>query len=275
MPQMEIRKKNKINKSSCYLANFAQNITAQNGEDGVIGKIFEIMPPLNKFCVEFGAWNGFHLSNTCSLIQIKKWDALLIEGDESKFGELKANYINSSQVKTLNRYIDFDENSLDNILSEHSAPRKLDLISIDVDGNDWHIWNSLENFYPRLVIIEFNPTIPNDVYFVQDQNPLVNHGCSLLALIELGKQKGYELVSALDHNALFVPKEEFPAFKISDNDIDSMYDFSSCQMKLFQGYDGTIFNAGCSQLIWKNVAITFDDIQVLPQSKRHYTEPNR
>ena len=72
MPQMEIRKKNKINKSSCYLANFAQNITSQNGEDGVIGKIFEIMPPLNKFCVEFGAWNGFHLSNTCSLIQIKK-----------------------------------------------------------------------------------------------------------------------------------------------------------------------------------------------------------
>ena len=98
------------------------------------------MPPLNQFCVEFGAWNGFHLSNTCSLIQIKKkWDALLIEGDESKFGELKANYINSSQVKTLNRYIDFDENSLDNILSEHNAPRKLDLISIEVDGNDWHI----------------------------------------------------------------------------------------------------------------------------------------
>ena len=48
MPQMEIRKKNKINKSSCYLANSAQNITSQNGEDGVIGKIFEIMPPLNR-----------------------------------------------------------------------------------------------------------------------------------------------------------------------------------------------------------------------------------
>ena len=145
MPKMEIRKKNKINKSSSYLANFAENITSQNGEDGVIRKIFEIMPPTNKFCVEFGAWNGIHLSNTCSLIHMEEWGALLIEGNEKKFGELKANYINSSQVKTLNCYINFEDNSLDNILSEHNAPPKLDLISIDVDGNDWHIWNSLEN----------------------------------------------------------------------------------------------------------------------------------
>ena len=53
MPQIEIRKKNKINKSSSYLTNFAENLTSENGEDGVIRKIFEIMPPLNKFCVEF------------------------------------------------------------------------------------------------------------------------------------------------------------------------------------------------------------------------------
>jgi len=272
MPEIEMREKNRKKLRSCYLDKHAANIKSQFGEDGIIVKILDTISPKNNFCVEFGAWDGIHLSNTWALINSASWSGVLIEGSPDKFSDLENTYGANERVEILNRFVGLDKNSLDIILATTNAPADFDLLSIDIDGNDWHVWESLQNYRPRVVVIEFNPTIPNDLYFTQDYDPSVNQGASLLAMIELGKKKGYELVSVTLVNALFVVCEEFEKFNIKDNDIDAMFDGSVYQSRLFQGYDGTLFVGGCSKLLWKDIPFSAEDIQILPPSERKYIE---
>ena len=90
----------------------------------------------------------------------------------------------------------------------------------------------------------------------------------MLATIELGKQKGYELIATTPLNAFFVVKELFDQFQIADNDIDAMHSPGKFEFKLFQLYDGTLVLTGCQRLLWANIPIKREDLQVLPPEKR-------
>lgn len=149
------------------LLKFSKNVASQCGEDGIIEKIFEIISPANNYCVEFGAWDGKILSNCWNLVANKGWSGLFIEGNEIKFKDLLETYGENKKVSCVNKFVSFEgENRLDNILSSVNAPEDIDILSIDVDGIDYFIWESLNEFKPRVIVIEFNPTIPNDVVFV-------------------------------------------------------------------------------------------------------------
>jgi len=270
MPQIIHRPVNRTRPDCAWLLDHRSNVTSQIGQDGILAKIFEVIGAGQKFCVEFGAWDGKHLSNTWNLIANADWGGILIEGDPTKFGALTATHP-YPRVKAVNHFVDWEgHNALEAILSRNGAPRDIDLMSIDVDGNDWHIWKSLANYRPRAVLIEFNPSIPNDVFFVQDANRRHNHGSSLLAMIELGKEKGYSLVCANCWDAFFVLDELYGAFNIPDNGIDAMHFYPETLTSLFQGYDGTLFTAGNRRLIWSNVGFEFDSLQVLPPHRRQY-----
>lgn len=269
--QVHVRRKSFVKPESVFLQEFRRNVASQRGEDGIIEKIFEIAGLNNRYCVEFGAWDGKLHSNTWNLLKNAGWSGLLIEANQEKFAELEAEYVHHNDVSLLNTLVETKgERTLDAILSEAGAPRDLDFLCIDVDGVDWHIWNSLTDFAPRLIAIEFNPTVPNDVVFVQDDDASINQGASLLALIELGKSKGYELVATTEWNGFFVRKEIFPAFGIEDNDINAMHDTANFESRIFQCYDGTLVLAGRKHLLWCDVAISQEDIQVLPAALRKY-----
>ena len=69
------------------------------------------------------------------------------------------------------------ENSLPEILSKHNIRKDFDFLSIDVDGTDYYIWESLEKKYnPKVVCIEFNPTIPNNIEFIQTASHKIQQG---------------------------------------------------------------------------------------------------
>ena len=257
------------------LLAYSRNVTSQCGEDGIIEHICDVLDPANRYCVEFGAWDGVYLSNTCNLIKNKKWRGVMLEADAEKHAEVVENYA-ADHVIALNRRVDVSgENSLDNILSAISAPTEIGVLSIDIDGNDYHIWESLKKFSAQLVVIEFNPTVPNDVIFVQDTSPQVNQGCSLLALIHLAKEKGYELVCATAFNAFFVKADKYAMFGIDDNSINTMY-IPIHNERIFQGFDGTIHVVGMDTLIWKGGRrVTSDDFQILPKPLRFYDEAQR
>jgi hypothetical protein len=239
---------------SIALQAFRRNVTSQNGEDGVIAKIFELIGTTNMVSIEFGAAEGRALSNTWSLINENGWRGILIEGHPGRFRELRANYASCPRAKLINRYIDFAESSLDVILGESGCPAEPDFLSIDVDGDDWHIWHSLDTFNPRLVLIEFNPTIPNDVIFVPDVGR--HQGCSLRALVDLGRKKGYELAATTDGNAFFVRADLFPVLGIADNSIDAIHWTHPHQTQIFQLYDGSVMLAGNERLNWQPGRIT-------------------
>ena len=269
--QLRIKSKSRLKPESIYLREFRRNVTTQRGEDGITEKIFEIAGNSNRYCVEFGAWDGKHHSNTWNLLKNNGWSGLLIEGNPERFSALEAEYADHAGATLRNTFVDVEgARSLDAILAEAGAPQDFDFLSIDIDGVDWYIWESLAEFAPRVVVVEFNPTVPNDVFFVQDNDPSINQGASLLAFVELGKSKGYELVATTEWNAFFVKKELFPAFGIEDNDIDAMHEIGHFESRLFQCYDGTLVVAGCKHLLWCDVAIDQEDIQVLPKSLRMF-----
>ncbi len=262
-----------MEKEPSWLIDFRKNIYSQTGEDGVIEKILQILPENDRWCVEFGAWDGILFSNTRNLIENAGYSAILIEGSKTKYAELQKNYHSQTNVITINTFVGFTkDDGLDTILAKTPIPFNFDFLSIDVDGNDFHIWKAMSKYHPKLICIEFNPTIPTDVRFVQRADTSLNQGSGLLPLVELGKEKGYELVAVLPFNAFFVDSKYYPLFEIHDNKPETLRKDLSRITYLFSGYDGTIFLDGCKQLPWHDMPIRESRIQQLPKVLRKYTE---
>ncbi len=250
-----------------WLLDYQKSVFSQFGEDGVISQVLSLIPERNNWCVEFGAWDGRHLSNTYNLILNQGFSAVLIEGDERKFQDLKENFKGQKKVHPLNQYVGFGEkDNLDQILKSTPIPQDFDFLSVDIDGNDYYVWQALSYYRPKVVTIEFNPTVPTQASFVPDSN----RGAGLLSLVELAKEKGYELVSVLAVNAIFVREEYFPLFEIGNNDPSVLRQDLSFLTNLCVAYDGTIFLAGNRSLPWHSLAIVESKLQYLPKFLRKY-----
>jgi len=197
----------------------------------------------------------------------------MIEANAAKYQELIVTYAEQPNVSCINKLVQIEgADSLDNILDSVHAPQDIGVLSIDIDGNDYYIWESLSKYTPELVVIEFNPTVPNDVIFVQEMSPKINQGCSLLSLILLGKVKGYELACCTAWNAFFVKKEKLQSLGIEDNLIFRMYQPIQ-DGRIFHGYDSYVHVVGMDRLIWKGgITLSSTDFQVLPASLRSWSD---
>ncbi len=224
----------------------------------------------DKWCVEFGAWDGQHLSNTCNLIDNHGYSAVLIEVNRKRFADLVTRHGKNSNVVVLNQFVGFSaSNGLDCILASLPIPKEFALLSIDIDGNDYHVWNAVSAYAPKVVCIEYNPTIPTELAFVQPADPEVNQGASLLALTRLAGQKGYELVAVTALNAIFVRSEYFHLFGIANNEPRMLREDVSGITHVFCGYDGTIFVAGANCVPWHG--FTFSGrVRQIPKFFRRY-----
>ncbi len=139
--------------SSIWLATRKQTVTSQWGEDGIIESIFERIGTNNKWCCEFGAWDGKHLSNTWNLIHNRGWQGVLIEGEKSRASKLS----NIPGVVPMCAFVEVSgRDSLDILLSRTPIPYDFDLLSIDIDNDDYYVWEGLTKYRPRVVIIEIN-----------------------------------------------------------------------------------------------------------------------
>ncbi len=253
------------------LRDYRATVTSQDGEDGILAELFRRIGTHNKWCVEFGALNGTHDSNTWTLLMNDGWSGVFIEADRTYFEKLVEVYKDVPRAHCFNEFVSYEgEHSLDSIFARSTIPADFDLLSIDIDGSDYHVWESLRNYRPRVVVIEINPTIPSDVEFVQPRDMTVFQGSSLLSLIQLGKEKGYELVETNETNAFFVLRELLPLTGVKDISIEALRDDHRFETKLFQLYDGTLVLSGYDRLFWHNIPIDQEKIQVLPKHKRIY-----
>ena len=251
------------------LKNFKDNIYSQHGEDGIIKEILYRLKEFtdNQFC-EFGAWDGIHLSNVYALIKNKNHKALLIEPDKKKFIDLCKNNPNPEIIK-LNTYVGLnDKNKLDTLLASNNFNINFDFLSIDVDSIDYYIFKSLAIYKPKLICIEYNPTIPNDVDFVQKDH-YSSHGASALALIKLAKTKNYFPVCSTTSNLFFI-HEDYKKYVVGDNnfEIDDLIDDTKIKNYIFYGFDGSIFTSREVRLPWHNFLVK--DLNVLNSFLRKY-----
>jgi hypothetical protein len=216
---------------------------SQHGEEGVIAAVLREIGVKSRTCVEFGAYDLREYSNVYSL-WTAGWRALLIEANRGRYARIAKDYAAHPQagqqrVSLANRFVTEDGlDSLDQILTEYGFPLDLDLVSIDVDGTDFHVWRGLRKFRPRLVVVEYNPTIPPHINVVGAARGN-NVGCSVLALVELGRQKGYSLVACIGWNAFFVQHEHASLFADAD-DLENLFDAAYLRYAM-QSYSGEVF----------------------------------
>jgi hypothetical protein len=254
------------------LNQYAKNIYSQFGEDGIIEKILEKIPNDN-YCVEFGAWDGVHLSNTANLILNKNYSAVLIEADTKKYEELTHNMV-GRPVTMVNKYVTFDgEDTLDNILKSTTIPVDFDFLSIDIDGSDYFILESLIHFKPKVICIEFNPTIPNEVDYIQPKDFSISRGSSAKSITALAKTKNYELVSVTTCNLFFIHINYLPNFGLQAGiPLQQIRDDSEFKVYVFTGYDGTILLSKELVMPFHGLKAKDEEYQFLPTYLRRHKE---
>jgi hypothetical protein len=183
-----------------------RQVFSQRGEDGVIEHIFECIGTTNSYFVEFGAKAADMGSNTANLRINHGWNGLVMDADPRNASEL---------VKT--EFVTAE--NLDTLMDRHGVPEVFDLLSIDIDGNDYWVWKGLRRHQPRVVVIEYNiffdihdsRTIPYRPDHIWDRESIY-HGASLAALYKLGREKDYSLLycESWNPNAFFVLNSELP-----------------------------------------------------------------
>lgn len=188
---------------------------SQNGEDNLLKHVFDILNVEHKYCIEFGAGDGEWLSNTYYFRKILNWDCLLLEGNN-----MEVTKGNSNGEKTLyNEYITID--NINELFEKYKVPKNIDLLSIDLDSIDYFIFEKLDinKYSPNVIIMETNVGLPNNIPLIMDPNNNSNSsiwyfGCNLLAAYDLAKRKGYEFLTTVRWNAIFIKKEYFSKFNI-------------------------------------------------------------
>jgi len=224
---------------STPLSAYARNVTSQFGEDGIVAEIFARIGPRSRICVEFGAWDGKHLSNTWDLWYNQGWRAILIEGDATRYQTLSDGLSTFPAVSAIHAYVTTEgANNLDRILSRAGAPAEIDLLSIDIDGDEFYIWEGLVEFQPRVVIIEYNPTIPPELDFVQVRGAYF--GASAKALTRLAHLKGYGLVCCTETNCIFAKQDEFQGLNVSEPALAEVFPRGNLTY-VVNAYDGATY----------------------------------
>lgn len=258
------------------LAEFASDTYSQTGEDGIIAEILNRIEPAHgrtKWGVEFGAWDGVHLSNTCRLIREEGYAAVLIEANPKKVEELEQNHPDDRVIKKCQFVMLEGDSTLDAILATTAIPQDFDLLSIDIDSCDWHIWQSVTAFRPRVVCIEFNPTTPNSLNWKQAPDFTIKHGCSPLALCELAAQKGYVLVAATTTNLIFVPEDLADAVLGGARPtLADLRDDAQWATYVFSGFDGEVLTNQPVFLPWHSLEVKPGKFQLLPKFLRRYRD---
>jgi len=255
--------------------------TSQSGEDGIIKRLFELIPLQNgkRWCVDVGAWDGKHLSNTFSLLcgSESEWNGVLLEADARKFQQLKELHdpLNNTCLNVTVSCLKNSTQSLSYVLKHltpKTFPKNFDFLCIDIDGADYWCFHDVLNstLRAKVVCVEFNPTMPHDLIYIQPRDDNIRNGSSLPALVELASQFNYQLVECTCYNAFFVDGDLYEEYVKSEipfePSIETLHEVTM-GTTLYQLYDGTLKISGCKKLLWHRIPIKEDDIQVLKKEK--------
>lgn len=190
-------------------------VYSQNGEDGIIAWLFSRVGAPRRTFVEFGIGDGSEC-NSANLSRTLGWIGLLMEADADQAERARVFYDRLPGVRVLRERVTPD--NIDGLLWEH-APPDVDLLSLDIDGNDLWVWRAITAIEPRVVVIEYNATfgpersvtVPYKDGFDRYREHVSGfyHGASLAALAKVGADKGYALVGCDSRgaNAFFVRRE--------------------------------------------------------------------
>ena len=196
-------------------------VFSQWGEDGIIQYLINKLPIKNKVFIEFGV-EDYTEANTRFLLENDNWSGLVMDGSTININKIKNDQIywkydlSVKDIFITKNNIDF---IIDNYIKENNFNKEIGLLSVDIDGNDYFIWDAIKSIDPIIVICEYNSvfgkkyscTVPYDEAFVRTKKHYSNlyFGASIQAVCKLAKLKGYEFIGTNKNsvNAFFVKKE--------------------------------------------------------------------
>lgn len=249
------------------------NVHSQFGEDRILAELLALLPDRNGWCVEFGAWDGQHFSNTLHLIEAAGYEGVMIEVETDRFAALQLLAQRLPGLHPVQRMVGWEgPDRLDAVLGELPVPRDFDVLSIDIDGNDFHVWYAFCDYRPKIVIIEFNPTIPSEVEYIQPADPAVQQGTSIASLVALGREKGYELAAVTTCNAILVDELHFNLLGVEDNSLRTLRAETPAVTWMFTGYDGSVHLAGAQWLPWHDAPMRVGKASQVPRALQAYPD---
>nr|WP_155253691.1 hypothetical protein [Bradyrhizobium japonicum] len=191
-------------------------VFSQFGEDGIIQYLVRKaqIAPQNHTFVEFGV-ESYDEANTRFLVLNDNWRGLIIDGSSSNIRRVRNSSIYwRHNLTAVDAFIDAD--NINDIIRSAGVSGEIGLLSIDIDGNDYWIWEKIDVISPVLVVAEYNSvfgarhavTVPYQKNFVRARahSSQLYWGASLKALVELGRRKGYAFVGSNNagNNAFFI-----------------------------------------------------------------------
>jgi hypothetical protein len=196
-------------------------VYSQWGEDGIIQLLLKLVPIERQVFVEFGVEN-YRESNTRFLLMHDNWSGLVMDGSPRNIEFIKRDSIFwRYNLKADCAFI--SRENINDLLKRNGLEGDIGLLSVDIDGNDYWVWEAIDIVTPRIVVAEYNArfgpdravTVPYRADFTRHDghHSMIYYGASLAALVRLGDRKGYDFVgsNSSGNNAFFVRKDVRPA----------------------------------------------------------------
>lgn len=263
------------------LCNYRKRVYSQTVEDGILNGIFTNIGTTNKYFVEFGAWDGVHLSNTANLRLNENWKGLLLEGNIDKSKEYP--YVTHAFITGEN---------VNELFGKNNVPKEYDLLSIDIDGNDFWVWKAIDEtkFNARVVIIEYNCNFEDQLKScavkyspeTDTTNPSIfYYSATIAALKKLGESKGYSLIHRVNlHNLVFVRTDllhdddkNIPLEMFLNRDKKACYSRTTTPFPNTFGYDDTLFMDMYHHFILSPHWNEYADTNIVVWWPQDYTRP--
>lgn len=196
------------------LAMYEAQVFSQSGEDGILAEIFRRIGTTDRRFVEIGVGDG--LENNTTYLLSSGWRGVWLEGNPALVHGVREHFHEpiSAGALTIQQTIVTAE-GVGQSLEAALVPAEFDLLSVDVDRNTYYVWAALTAYRPRVVVVEYNSTMPPSDEWVVAYDPArswnrTNYfGASLKSLELLGRRLGYALVGCglAGTNAFFVRED--------------------------------------------------------------------
>lgn len=194
-------------------------LLSQNQEDGVLWALFRQIGVTNRRFVELGS--GATGGNAAMLAGEFGWTGLLVEGDKGKVEYAGRRFPRTTAVCEW-----ITPENVNALLERHGYTGEVDLLSVDIDGNDYWVWDAITVCSGRVVMLEYNSmfgperavTVPYDPKFSRRDHRFCYYGASLGAMTRLSARKGYRLVAVepTGVNAFFLRNDVAPEIPACD-----------------------------------------------------------
>lgn len=196
------------------LLRYGHKVYSQSDEDGMLQEILSRIGSKSNTFVEIGVQNGTESNTTCLLVQ--GWTGVWIEGSPKFANSIRKAFrvlLDTGRLVLKESFVTAE--NINEIVTDLGVDREIDVLSIDIDGNDFHVFKAMRVMNPRVVIIEYNAKFTPPIEWVMKYNP--NHiwdhtdyfGASLKSMEKMFSAKGYALVgcSISGTNAFFVRED--------------------------------------------------------------------